>query len=130
MPLSTDENREADATKVKSAFWTPKQYAAYCNCSEGLLRKERINGDSAPFHVDAAGHVLYPIEAAKEHASRKPLFNSRAEVYAAHPALAERDERQAAVTERARAQRWTAKTRAHLARKPRPAAAKALVETS
>jgi hypothetical protein len=124
MPLSTDEDRDADETKVEPAFWSPKQFADYRNCSPGKLRRERIDGTGAPFQIDDAGHIRYPVGPAKEHASRKPLFNSRAEVYAAHPALAERDERQAEVTAHARTERWTARTRERLARKShsRPAA--------
>ena len=129
--MDSNEHSKAEAAKADEGFWSGKEFASYRNCSEGLLRKERIDGTGAPFIVtDANGRILYPIPEAKAFASRLPRFNSRAEAYVAHPALAERDERQAAVTERARAHRWTAKTRARLARKPRPAAAKALVETS
>ena len=102
--MDSNEHSKAEAAKADEGFWSTKEFASYRDCSEGLLRKERIDGTGAPFIVtDANGRILYPIPEAKAFASRLPRFNSRAEAYVAHPALAERDERQAAVTERARA---------------------------
>ena len=120
------KERTPEEAAVESGFWTKDEYCRFRNIPESQERRERAAGVGPPFIIaDGNGRILYPVAEAKAFIRDLPRFASRAEVYAAHPELAERDAKQSENMEQTRKQRWTAETRARHARKAHRHTAKA-----
>ena len=127
----TAKEHEASEAGVEAGFWSRPEYCLHRNIPPSQERRERAEGRGPPFIIaDRNGRVLYPIAEAKEFMRNLPRFTSRAEVYAAHPELAERDEQQAENLEQQRKRRWTAETRARRVVKSRGHKAKAAAAQS
>jgi hypothetical protein len=103
----------ADEAAAEIGFWPRPEYCRTRGISLAQERRERAAGVGPPFIIaDRNGRILYPVAEAKAFIRNLPRFASRAEVYAAHPELAERDAKQSENMEQTRKQRWTAETRA------------------